>query len=111
MTALFLVMAMPAPPVTTPVRTAVPIMAVMRILFAVPVPAPEIVAEQRFMGMVMPALTNAVLVGWELSVYIGGAFWLNAVYVALGELIVLYIFGTLLYLHIKKRRLNRQLFS
>ena len=40
-------------------------------------------------GLLMPALTNAILVGWELSVYIGGAFWINAVYVALGEAIVL----------------------
>ena len=62
-------------------------------------------------GFAMPALFNAIFVGWELTVYIGGAFWLNAVYVALGELIVLYIFGTILYLHIKKRRLNTRLFS
>ena len=47
-------------------------------------------------GLLMPALTNAVLVGWELSIYIGGAFWLNATYVALGEAIVLLFPGTLL---------------
>ena len=62
-------------------------------------------------GLAMPALFNAILVGWELTVYIGGAFWLNAIYVALGELIVLYIFGTALYLHIKKRRLGEKIFS
>ena len=62
-------------------------------------------------GLLMPALTNAVLVGWELSVYIGGAFWLNAVYVALGEAIVLLVPGTLLYAAIKRRRLDTRLFG
>ena len=62
------------------------------------------------LGMVMPALTNAILVGWELSVYIGGAFWLNALYVALGELIALLIPGSVLYFAIRRRRLNQLLF-
>ena len=62
-------------------------------------------------GMLMPAVFNAVLVGWELSVYIGGGFWLNALYVAVGELIVLLVFGPLLYRVIKKRRLDQQLFQ
>ena len=30
------------------------------------------------LGMLMPAITNALLVGWELSIYIGGGFWINA---------------------------------
>ena len=62
-------------------------------------------------GMLMPAVFNAVLVGWELSVYIGGGFWLNALYVAIGELIVLLVFGPLLYRVIKKRRLDQRLFQ
>ena len=62
-------------------------------------------------GMLMPAVLNAVLVGWELSVYIGGGFWLNALYVAIGELIVLLVFGPLLYRVIKKRRLDQRLFQ
>ena len=62
-------------------------------------------------GLLMPALTNAVLVGWELSIYIGGAFWLNAVYVALGEVIVLLFPGTLLYVTMKRRRLDSRLFG
>ena len=45
-----------------------------------------------FLGLLLPALTNAVLVGWELTVYIGGGFWINALYVALGELAVMLIF-------------------
>ena len=61
-------------------------------------------------GLLMPAVTNAVLVGWELSVYIGGGFWLNALYVALGELAVLLTLGTTLYCLMKKRKLDTRLF-
>ncbi len=58
------------------------------------------------LGMLMPAITNAILVGWELTVYIGGGFVINAVYVALGELAVLLVFGTVLYYAIRKRNLE-----
>ena len=61
-------------------------------------------------GLLLPALTNAVLVGWELTVYIGGGFLLNALYVALGELAVLLIPGTALYLAMKHRKLDAILF-
>lgn len=61
-------------------------------------------------GFLMPALTNGVLVGWELSVYVGGGFWINAAYVALGEAIVLLIPGSLLYAAMKKRGLDNRLF-
>lgn len=61
-------------------------------------------------GMLMPALTNAVLVGWELSVYVGGGFWLNAVYVALGELAVLLSLGSVLYGAFRSRKLDKRLF-
>ena len=62
-------------------------------------------------GMLMPALTNAILVGWELTVYIGGGFWVNALYVAMGEAIVLLTLGTLLYYAMKKRNLHTRLFG
>ena len=65
----------------------------------------------RIAGLLLPALTNAVLVGWELSVYIGGAFVVNAVYVAIGEAIVLLVFGTLLYTAMKHRKLDIRLFG
>lgn len=61
-------------------------------------------------GLMMPALWNGLLVGWELTVYIGGGFLLNGVYVAIGEAVVLLVFGTLLYRLILKRGLDRQLF-
>ena len=63
------------------------------------------------LGMLMPALTNAFLVGWELTVYIGGGFWINAVYVAIGEAIVLLTGGTVLYCAMKRRNLHTRLFG
>ena len=62
-------------------------------------------------GMLMPALFNAILVGWELSIYIGGGFWLNAVYVAIGEIVVLLTLGSALYYAMKKRKLDTLLFG
>lgn len=61
-------------------------------------------------ALTMPAIWNALLVGWELTVYIGGAFWLNALYVAAGELIVLMTLGVALYTVMKKHRLDQRLF-
>lgn len=62
-------------------------------------------------AMVMPALFNAFLVGWELTVYIGGGFWLNALYVAIGELAVLLSLGSLLYAAMRRRGLDQKLFG
>ena len=62
-------------------------------------------------GLLMPALTNALLVGWELTVYIGGGFAINALYVAVGEITVLMTLGVLLYRAIKKRGLDNLLLS
>ena len=61
-------------------------------------------------GMLMPALFNALIVGWELSVYIGGGFGFNAGMVALGELGVLLTLGSALYYAIKLRHLEQKLF-
>ena len=63
------------------------------------------------LGLLMPAVSNAVLVGWELTVYIGGGFWLNALYVAIGELAVLFTLGCLLYVAICRRGLDKRLFA
>ena len=62
------------------------------------------------LGMLLPAASNAVLVGWELSVYIGGGFWLNAMYVAIGEAAVLLTLGTLLYYVFYRRNLQNRIF-
>ncbi len=63
------------------------------------------------LGFLMPAVTNALLVGWELSVYIGGSFWLNALYVAIGEAAVLLSLGSLLYFTLKRQGLEQKLFG
>ena len=63
------------------------------------------------LGLMMPALSNAVLVGWELSVYIGGGFGINALYVAIGEAAVLLTLGSALYYSLRARGLDRKLFG
>ena len=63
------------------------------------------------LGMLMPAIANAFLVGWELTVYIGGGFWINALYVAIGEAAVLLTLGSALYVAMKKRNLDTRLFG
>ena len=63
------------------------------------------------LAMIMPALFNAILVGWELMVYIGGGFWINALYVAISELAVLLTLGTALFYGMKARRLDARLFG
>lgn len=63
-----------------------------------------------WLGMLLPALFNAILVGWELTVYIGGGFWLNALFVAIGEAAVLLVLGTALYYFILRRNLHNRLF-
>ena len=69
------------------------------------------------LGLTMPAIFNAILVGWELTVYIGdtgftmAAFWINAVYVALGELIVLFTVGLALYQILNKGGLGKKIFE
>jgi uncharacterized membrane protein len=62
-------------------------------------------------GLMMPAVSNALLVGWELTAYIGGGFRINALYVAIGEAAVLLIPGALLYRAIEKRKLQARLFD
>lgn len=69
-----------------------------------------------FLGLLMPAVWNAPLVGWELAVYLGetGFTWpvfgLNALYVFLGEAIVLLVLGSILYYAMTTRGLDRRLF-
>ena len=62
-------------------------------------------------AFLMPAFWNAWIVGWELSMYIGGGFWLNAALVAAGELAVLLTLGTALFYAVKARKLDSRLFG
>ena len=58
------------------------------------------------LGLLLPAVCNALLVGFELTLYIGNAFWLNALYVAIGEAAVLLTLGAALYYAFRRRSLT-----
>ena len=62
------------------------------------------------LAMLLPAVFYALLVGWELSVYIGGGFWLNGLYVAIGEAAVLLTLGTVLYYVFLRGNLQNRIF-
>ena len=64
----------------------------------------------RYPALLLPAAFNALLVGWELAVYIGGGFWLNALYVAIGEAAVLLTLGVALDATLRSSRLGQRLF-
>lgn len=58
------------------------------------------------LAMLLPAMINGIMIGWELSFYIGGAFLFNALCVAAGEAIVLLTFGSALWYAIRVRHLD-----
>lgn len=60
------------------------------------------------LSLLMPGVFNGLLVGWMLTFYFQEfPFWLNALYVAIGEIAVLLTLGTVLFYTIKKRNLER----
>ena len=63
------------------------------------------------LSLLMPAFWNALLVGWELSVYIGGGWLINGTYVAIGEAAVLLTLGSALYYGLRARNLGHRLFG
>ncbi len=67
------------------------------------------VFQYPILGMLLPAVFNGLLVGWELSLYMGGGYWLNVFYVAMGEAIVMLTLGTLLYIVICRRKLQKHM--
>lgn len=70
-----------------------------------------------FLGLLMPALFNAPIVGAELAFYLSEngftltAFGINALYVFIGEAAVLLVLGTLLYVALTKKGLYKRLLS
>lgn len=70
-----------------------------------------------FLALLMPALWNGVIIGWEIETFFiegpfkFGDFLLQGGLVALGELGVLFILGTILYYVITNRSLDKKLFK
>ena len=62
-------------------------------------------------ALLMPALFNGALVGWELCHYIGSGFWFNAVCVAIGEIVVLLTLGSGVYFAIHSRNLEKKIWN
>lgn len=68
-------------------------------------------------SMLMPAVFNGVIIGWEIEYFFidgpftGVGFLINGGCVALGELGVMLILGTLLYYTIEKKGLKHTLFG
>lgn len=61
------------------------------------------------LSLLMPALCNGFLVGWELSIYVPGLpFLLNMLYVAIGEAAVLLTAGTALYFALSALKLDQR---
>ena len=69
------------------------------------------------LALSMPAVFNAVLVGWELALFLGktgftmAAFAVSALQVAAGELAVLYTLGWLLYRCLGRGGMARRIFE
>lgn len=68
-------------------------------------------------ALLMPAIWNGVIIGWEIEAFfIEGtfkfpSFLIQAGCVALGEIAVLLILGTILYYVIKGRKLDKKIFN
>ncbi len=58
--------------------------------------------KRPFVGLFLPVVCNGLIIGWELSLFMGGGFWLNAGYVALGEAAVMLTLGSALHTGLKK---------
>ena len=68
-----------------------------------------------FFAFLMPSLFNGVIIGWEIEVFfIEGkfhfmSFLIQGGFVALGELGVMFILGTVLYYTLKKANIEKQI--
>ena len=69
------------------------------------------VGKLPLLSLLLPAVCNGLLVGWELSIYIGNSFFFNAGLVAAGEAAVLLTLGTGLYFELSRPKLKELLFG
>ncbi|MCR4563437.1 MAG: QueT transporter family protein [Clostridiales bacterium] len=66
-------------------------------------------------AMLMPAIWNGIIIGWEIEVFfnegpfIFSRFLIGGGYVALGELGVMLVLGTILYYALKKAKIEKQI--
>lgn len=64
------------------------------------------------LSLLMPAVCNGLLIGWELTFFIGELpLWLNMLYVAIGEAAVLLTLGVALFFAFSSKHLNERLFG
>lgn len=61
-------------------------------------------------ALLIPGITNGLLVGWELWLFVGGDLWLNMLYVAIGEWLVLLTLGAALSWAMERRNLPQRIF-
>ena len=62
-------------------------------------------------ALLLPGIANGLLVGWELWLFIGGDLWLNMLYVAIGEWLVLLTLGAALSWALERRNLPQRIFK
>ena len=70
------------------------------------------------LSMLMPAIWNGIIVGWEIEFFFEhpkafsfSSFAVLGSYVAIGELAVMLVLGTLLYYAVSKRNLDKKIFK
>lgn len=73
------------------------------------------IKDYPLLAMLMPAIWNGIVIGWEIEFFfVEGEFsWtgflVSGAYVAIGELAVMLILGTMYYYAIKKHKLHKSL--
>lgn len=73
------------------------------------------IKDYPLLSMLMPAIWNGIIIGWEIECFfVEGSFsWtgflVSGAYVAIGELAVMLILGSLYYFAIKKHKLHKSL--
>ena len=74
------------------------------------IPAEKHPHRRLVLGLVFPALFNGIIVGAELTALFLESFWINCLWVAVGELAVCYVLGYPLGLGLQRGNLYRRLF-
>ncbi len=74
------------------------------------IPAEKHPHRRLLLGLVFPVLFNAAIVGAELTLLFLDSFWVNCLWVGLGELAVCYVLGYPLGLALQRGNVYRRLF-